>query len=285
MPDPNAKCDLFRSLIRDPEILVMPGAHDALTAQILEAEGFQAIQASSWGIAASYGLPDGGYMSFAESLEAVRRMVRAVDVPVNADGEGGFGNSSNVYRAACEYIQVGAVGMNLEDKAIRPGERGWRIIQLEGMLEKIDAFMEAKRASGSTFVLNARTDALMAYADDPSKGLAEAIERGNTFAEKGADLIFVFGNRPRETIRTLTQEIQAPVSITCYPDHLTVQELQDLGVARTSLGTDSIRFAAGAVQRFARALRDQGTQGGVEGPLSTKEISGLVLKRQKKASG
>jgi len=149
MSDLNAKCDLFRKLIRDPKILVMPGAHDALSAQILEAEGFEAIQASSWGIAVAYGLPD-GYMSFAESLEAVRRMVRAVDVPVNADGEGGFGNPSNVYRAVCEFIQVGAVGMNLEDKAIQPGKKGWRVIGLEEMLEKIDAFLEAKRAMNST---------------------------------------------------------------------------------------------------------------------------------------
>ncbi|MFQ5692726.1 MAG: oxaloacetate decarboxylase [Nitrospinota bacterium] len=284
MSDHNARCHLFRKLIRDPEILVMPGAHDALTAQILEAEGFRAVQASSWGIAASYGLPDGGYLGSAESLEAVRRMVRAVDVPVNADGEGGYGNPAVVYRTVSELIQVGAVGMNLEDKRAQPGVKGWRIVDLGEMLEKIDAFLEAKRDSGSAFVLNARTDAFMAHPDDPARGLAEAVARGNAFAEKGADLVFVFGRHPPETVRTLTREIRAPVSITCYPDHLTVPELQDLGVARTSLGTDSVRVAAGAVRRFARALREEGTQRGVvEGALSVPEVAGLVLKRQRPA--
>ncbi len=285
MSDHNAKCELFRKLIRDPDILVMPGAHDALSARIFETEGFRAVQHSSWGVAAAYGLPDGGYMSFAESLEAVRRMVRAVDVPVNEDGEGGFGNPANVYRSACELIQVGAVGMNLEDKWIRPGEKGWRIIEREEMLEKVDAFMEAKRDSDSTFVLNARTDALMAFQDDPAKGLAEAIARGNAFAEKGADLVFVFGKCSRETVQTLTREIKAPVSITCYPDGLTAQELEDVGVARTSLGSDSVRIAAGAVQRFARALKEKGTPKDVEGILSVQEVSGLLLKRQRKPGG
>ena len=285
MSDPNAKCERFRTLIRDPEILVMPGAHDALTAMILEAEGFEAVQHSSWGVAAAYGLPDGGIMSFSESLDAVRHMVRAVDVPVNADAEGGFGLPANVYRTACELIQVGAVGMNLEDKLVRPGEAGWGIIELDEMLEKIDAFLEAKRDCGSAFVLNARTDAVMAYADDPKKGVAEAVDRGNVFSEKGADLVFVFGKLPAESISTLVREIQAPISITCYSDGLTVQELQDLGVGRTSLGTDSIRIAAGAVERFARALKAEGTQRNVEGFLSTPEIGAMVQKRQRKPGG
>jgi methylisocitrate lyase len=285
MPDDNAKCDLFRNLIRDPEILVMPGAHDALSARIFESEGFRAVQHSSWGVAAAYGLPDGGFMSFNESLEAVRRMVRAVDVPVNTDAEGGFGNPANVYRSVCDLIQVGAVGMNLEDKAGRPGRKGWEMIDLDEMLEKIDALLEAKRDCGSSFVLNARTDAMMAFADDPAKGLAEAIARGNAFAEKGADLVFVFGKMPQETVQTLTREIAAPLSITCYPDNLTVPELQDLGVARTSLGTDSVRYAAGAVREFARTLRDEGSQRNVPGALSTQEVGGLVMERQRKPAG
>lgn len=279
MSDPNAKCELFRKLIRDPEILVMPGAHDALAARIFETEGFKAVQASSWGIAATYGLPD-GYMGMTECLEAVRRMVRAVDIPVNADAEDGYGTPADVYRTACEFIQIGAVGMNLEDRLNRPGEKGWRIVDLKEMLEKIDAFLEARRDGRSAFVLNARTDALMAHPDDPARGLSEAVARGNAFAEKGADLVFVFGKHPREVVKTLAREIQAPISITCYPGNLTVQELQGLGVARTSLGIASVRFAAGAVQRFAKVLRDLGTHG-EEGVMPAPEIGGLIHRRQR----
>jgi 2-methylisocitrate lyase-like PEP mutase family enzyme len=203
---------------------------------------------------------------------------------VNADGEGGFGDPANVYRAVSELIQIGAVGMNLEDKTSQPNEKGWQIIDLGEMLEKIDAFLEAKEDSGSTFVLNARTDAMMAYTDEPKVALSEAISRGNAFAEKGADLVFIFGKHSRDTIDTLIREIDAPVSITCYPDNLTVKELQELGVARTSLGTDSVRIAAGSVQRFARFLQEQGTQRDVEGFLSTQEVGKLVAKRQRKSA-
>ena len=114
MVDFNARCDHFRELITSPEILVMPGAHDALTARILELEGYKAFQHSSWGVAAAYGLPD-GYMSFSESLDAARHMVRAVDIPVNAYSEVVFGLPAIVYRTAIELIQIGTVGMNLED--------------------------------------------------------------------------------------------------------------------------------------------------------------------------
>ena len=205
MVDFNARCDLLRELITSPEILVMPGAHDALTARILELEGYKAVQHSSWGVAAAYGLPD-GYMSFSESLDAARHMVRAVDIPVNADAEGGFGLPAIVYRSVSELIQIGAVGLNLEDKLANPGEKEWKIIELPLMLEKIDAFMEAKRDAKSTFVLNARTDAMMAFSGDPKRATQEAIRRGNAFAEKGADLIFVFGKYPAETIQVLVKE-------------------------------------------------------------------------------
>lgn len=280
MVDFNARCDLFRELITSPEILVMPGAHDALTARILELEGYKAVQHSSWGVAAAYGLPD-GYMSFSESLDAARHMVRTVDIPVNADAEGGFGLPAIVYRSVSELIQIGAVGLNLEDKLANPGEKEWKIIELPLMLEKIDAFMEAKRDAKSTFVLNARTDAMMAFSGDPKRATQEAIRRGNAFAEKGADLIFVFGKYPAETIQVLVKEIQAPISVTCYSDHLTIPELQGLGVGRTSLGTDSVRVAAGAIQRFARVLRDQGTQASIDDFIPTPDLADILLQRQR----
>lgn len=280
MVDFNARCDHFRELITSPEILVMPGAHDALTARILELEGYKAVQHSSWGVAAAYGLPD-GYMSFSESLDAARHMVRAVDIPVNADAEGGFGLPAIVYRTAIELIQIGTVGMNLEDKLANPGEKEWKIIELPLMLEKIDAFMEAKRDAKSTFILNARTDAMMAYTDDPKRATQEAIQRGNAFAEKGADLIFIFGKYSEKTIQVLVKEIQAPISVTCYSDHLTISELQDLGVGRTSLGTDSVRVAARAIQRFARVLRDQGTQASIDDFLPTPNLANILLQRQR----
>ena len=149
------------------------------------------------------------------------------------------------------------------------------------MLEKIDAFMEAKRDAKSTFILNARTDAMMAYTDAPKRATQEAIQRGNAFAEKGADLIFIFGKNSEKTIQVLVKEIQAPISVTCYSDHLTISELQDLGVGRTSLGTDSVRVAARAIQRFARVLRDQGTQASIDDFLPTPNLANILLQRQR----
>lgn len=279
MATPNERSRLLRDLIRAPEILVMPGVHDALSAKVFEAAGFRAVQCSSWGIAAAAGLPEGGIHSFADNREAIRKIVQAVAIPVNADVEGGYGGPRHVRQVIRELIQIGAAGTNLEDRAWRAAPTDpIRLIPLDQMLEKIAAVLEVRQAMGSEFVLNARTDALIVTGADPDKALEEAIVRGNAFARAGADMVFIWGAPTREQIQRLTRSIQAPVAISGHAIDLTVQELQELGVARVSYGTASVNVAAGAVYRLARALLDEGSPASVRDLAHTVDLHKLIYK-------
>jgi methylisocitrate lyase len=273
----NDRCRRLRALIQAREILVMPGVHDALSARVFEAAGFQAVQCSSWGIAAAAGLPEGGVHSFADNRESVRKIVRAVDIPANADAEAGYGGPRHVSVVARELILVGAAGMNLEDGAFRAAPTDpYTLVAREEMLEKIAAVMAARRALGSDFVLNARTDALLAAGAAPDVALDEAIARGRAYAAAGADLIFVFGARTREQIARLVREIDAPVSISGEGLDLTVRELEALGVARVSFGVASVRAAAGAAQQVARAILDHGSVQPIRALTSAVDVGALV---------
>jgi 2-methylisocitrate lyase-like PEP mutase family enzyme len=272
----NDRCCRLRNLIQARGILIMPGVHDALSARVFEAAGFQAVQCSSWGIAAAAGLPEGGVHSFADNRESIRKIACAVDIPVNADAESGYGGPRHVSEVARELILVGAAGMNLEDAASRaaPAEP-LRLIPLDEMLDKIGAVIAAKRALGSDFVLNARTDALLT-GGDPETALKEAIARGRAFARAGADLIFAYGARTREQIARLVGGIDAPVSISGEGLDLTVRELEALGVARVSFGVASVRAAAGAVAEVARAIRDHGSVQSIRSLTSAVDVGALV---------
>jgi len=263
----NAKSRRLRELLRAPKILVMPGAHDVLSAMLFESLGFPAIQGSSGGIAAVYGLRDDELLGRERTAEIYREMAAAVSVPVNADGERGFGGPEAMAETVRQFVAAGVAGMNLEDSASHEPGTPMNLVPMEAMLAKIRAIMEAKRALGSEFFLNARVDALGAV-KDVRDGIDEAIRRGNAYAEAGADCVFIFRPPDAEGIRTLVREIRAPLSILATPDSPAIPELQDLGVARVSYGTAFTRIALTAMRRLA----DELLKGGNPGPLLREAI-------------
>ena len=154
----NERSTRLRELVCAPGILVMPGAFDTITALLFQSMGFQALQGTSGGIAAQHGLHDGEYFARDPTIEVYRRMIKVVDVPVNADGVKGFGGSEEIRETVRRMVQVGLSGMNLEDSDYRkPGEPS-RLVTLDAQREKIQAVMDAKRSLGSEFFLNARVD-------------------------------------------------------------------------------------------------------------------------------
>ncbi len=260
----NAQSQRLRALVRAPEILVMPGAHDVLSAQIYERLGFKAIQGSSGGIAAADGYPDGEVIPFERTVEATARIAEAVSVPVNADGEKGYADAAHIGDTIKAFIRAGAAGMNLEDSAHPvPGQpRG--LVPLEQFLKKVAAVMDTKKAVGSEFFLNARVDAFLIIRHDPPAALREGIRRGQAYAEAGADCIFFMATPEPEVIRTLVREIPAPVSVLAGAHHPSVREMQELGVARVSYGTAFARVAAGAIRRLAAEIMEKGTVSSLE---------------------
>ncbi len=276
----NAKSRTLRELIRAPEILIMPGAYDVLSALLFEQMGFKAIQGTSGGIAAVLGYPDGEVMSRELFLNTTGQFAAAVSVPVNADGERGYGNENEIQNTVRSLIALGVAGMNLEDgSGGKPGgARG--LAGLSEQLRKIRAVIETKRALGSEFFLNARVDAFHVMTDEPKKVLDEAIRRSNAYAEAGGDCIFYLNLHSAEVIGRVVKEVKAPVSILAGPQSPSVTELQDLGVARVSYGSGFLKAAIGATRRLAKEILDKGTVSTLRDGMQTPEINALVSRKK-----
>ena len=182
----NEKSRRLRELVRAPEILVMPGAYDVLSALLFEQMGFKAIQGTSGGIAAAVGFPDGEAISRDQFIELSGNFAAAVSVPFNADGERGYGDENGVRETVRALVARGVAGMNLEDGAAK-GKGG--LVELSEQLRKIKAVMETKRELGSEFFRNARVDSFHVMPDDPKRALHEAIHRGKEYSEAGRDCI------------------------------------------------------------------------------------------------
>ena len=257
----------------------MPGAWDALSAIMFEHLGFQAVQGSSAAIAATMGYGDGEVISHQETVNATRDIAAAVSVPVNADGEAGYGGPDETSATVRAFVEAGAAGMNLEDSVPSgPTAAARGLASTPDQLEKIAAVVEAKRAMGSEFFLNARVDAFAIMRDDPRAALDEAIKRGNAYAAAGADCIFYLGVSDRDTIDTLVKEVAAPVSIFAVADTPFVAELQELGVARVSYGSAFQRAALAALKRFAEGIREPDGHGAMREVMSGRELQ-VMLRR------
>lgn len=276
----NAKSRTLRELVRAPEILIMPGAYDVLSALLFEQMGFKAIQCTSGGIAAVLGYPDGEVMSRELFLNITGKFAAAVSVPVNADGERGYGDENGIQDTVRCLIALGVAGMNLEDGAgVKPGgTRG--LVPLADQLRKIATVMKTKQALGSEFFLNARVDSFHVMTDEPKKALNEAVLRGNAYAEAGSDCIFYLNAHSREVIGTLAKEVKAPISILAGPSSPSVGELQDLGVARVSYGSAFLKAAIGATQKLAQEILQNGTVTTLKDAMQTPQINALVTKKK-----
>ena len=184
---PAAARPRLRELLARPEPLVAPGAYDALSARLVEQAGFDVVYMTGFGTTASLaGRPDVGLLTGTEMVDNARRIAAAVDVPVIADADTGYGNAINVVRTVQAYEQAGVAGIHLEDQVMpkKCGHMsGKAVIPADEMAGKIRAAVEARR--DPDFLLIARTDAAAV------EGLAAAIDRGRAYADAGADVLFV----------------------------------------------------------------------------------------------
>ena len=182
------KADSFLIMHNAPSILILPNAWDVVSGKIFELAGFKAIGTTSAGIAATVGYADGQKMSLAENIEVVQRIVNSTTLPVSADIEAGYSTSiEQVVNAAESVLNVGAVGLNLEDGT---GNSDTPLFEKSLQQEKIKAIREMSTAKGIHIVINARTDVYL-VSDDNTKLLQYAVDRGNAYKEAGADCIFI----------------------------------------------------------------------------------------------
>jgi 2-methylisocitrate lyase-like PEP mutase family enzyme len=266
------KAELLRRLHGGPEILVLPNAWDAISARVMESEGFPAVATSSSGCAAVLGYADGQQIPRGEMIFLIAKIVNAVKTPVTADVEAGYDDAE---QTALDVIAAGAVGLNLEDMA------GDTLLPLENQLQRLRTLRTVADESGVPLVINARTDIYLARHGDPANRFERSVERLNAFRAAGADCLFVPGVRDAETIGRLVQAINGPVNILAMPGSPSIAELQALGVARVSFGGGPSRIAMGAVRRFVRELRDRGTYPALaQEAIPSQETQDLLARRK-----
>lgn len=247
---------------------VLPNAWDAGSARVLEHVGFPAIATTSAGIAWSRGIPDGGAMGRDAMLDRIGEIAAAVEIPVTADLESGYGDTADeVGRTFVRAVGLGVVGANLEDAA------AGALFDVDEAVDRVAAARAA--APAGAFVLNARTDAYFTGAtSDP---FAETVARAHRYVDAGADCIFVPGVRDAQTIRRLAHEIPVPLNIVAglAAEVIDVPTLVSLGVTRISVGGSLARAAYSALGRAGRELRDAGTLSFLDGASAYAELQRL----------
>jgi 2-methylisocitrate lyase-like PEP mutase family enzyme len=244
-----ARATRLLELHRAPELLTVVNVWDVISATVVaDVPGARALATASHSIAASYGYPDGEHIPVELMLEAVGRIAAAVDLPVSADLEGGYGDAAETVRRA---LGVGIVGANIEDQ-MKP---------LPEAAAQVEAIMRAAADEGvADFVLNARTDAFVRAGDrDPAEVLADAVERGKAFLEAGAPVVFVPGRLDEQQVTTLVDAL-GPQRLTLIgiPGTPSLARMQELGVARCSFGPMSQNVALPALQELVEEVHRGG---------------------------
>ncbi|MFL5705386.1 MAG: oxaloacetate decarboxylase [Ktedonobacteraceae bacterium] len=192
----------LRELLAQPELLVAPGAYDALSARLIAQAGFPAVYMTGFGTAASVlGQPDVGLLTMSEMVSRAAALAAVVgERPLIADADTGYGNPINVRRTVHEYERAGVAAIHIEDQ-IWPKKcghmEGKQVIPLDEMVQKIRAAVDARQ--DPDFVIIARTDANAVY------GLEDALHRGRAYREAGADVIFIEAPRSLEELRAIAR--------------------------------------------------------------------------------
>jgi 2-methylisocitrate lyase-like PEP mutase family enzyme len=202
-----SQADKLHKLLAKPEILVMPGCFDALSARLIERAGYPVAFMGGFAVAAArIGMPDTGLISYAEMVDQGRNICAAVKIPVIGDGDTGYGNAVNVKRTVQGYAQAGFACVMIEDQVApkRCGHtRGKQVVGREEAFARIRAAVDAKN-EGADILVMARTDA------NATHGMDEAMLRARTFAEIGADITFLEAPRSEAEMRRYCADVPGP---------------------------------------------------------------------------
>lgn len=253
------KTTLFRQLAQAPDILMLPCAHDALTAKVIQGAGFRAMAAAGYSAAGSrLGLPDIGLMTATELCEHYRGICQAVDIPVLVDMDTGYGDVNNVIRTLRGLEDAGAAAVFIEDQTFpkRCGHMaGKSVISVEEFLPKLKAALWARR--DKDLLVMARTDAAAVY------GLDEAIRRAQIYESAGADAVFVEAVETVEDMRKVNAAVKTPSMTNMIEGgktpFLKAQELQELGYRLAAYPCSSLYVAVRALQKWAAHLKQNQT--------------------------
>jgi 2-methylisocitrate lyase-like PEP mutase family enzyme len=271
-----AKAETFRALHREG-VFVLPNAWDAGSAVMIAKAGAPAVATTSAGVSWSLGRPDGEHLSRAEMIDVIARVAAAVDVPVSADVEGGYGDDpAAVAETVRAVIGAGAAGINLEDSRSADGT----LHDPAAQAARIAAGRAAAAEAGLPgLVINARTDVYLFGIGDPAGRFDDVVARAASYAEAGADSLFVPGLSDLETLTELTGRVALPVNVMAGPGSPDVKSFGAAGVRRVTVGQMITQAAYSLARRAAAELLATGTYDTLAGADDFGAVNGSFPRR------
>ncbi len=257
--DGSARPQSLRQLLAGTEPILAPGAYDALSARLIESAGFPAVYMTGFGTAASVlGRPDVGLLGMSEMVSNARRMVEAVDLPVIADADTGYGNPLNVIRTVHAYEQAGVAAIHIEDQVMpkKCGHMaGKELIPSEDMVAKVRAAVAARRGD---LVLIARTDARAV------EGLESALRRARLYREAGADVLFFEAPQSEAEIEIVARELADVPLLFNWAEGgktppISYQRLSQLGFRIIIFPISALLAATRGIRDILETIRRDGT--------------------------
>lgn len=264
-------------LLGSGEIVMAPGASDALTARLVEAAGFPAVYMTGFGATAvRLGTPDLGLMTQTEMTTHARDMARAVTIPIIADADTGYGGPANIARTVDEYVQAGVAAIHLEDQMApkRCGQlAGIKLISAEENIRRLKCAIDAR--GRAPLLIIGRTDAM------PAVGADEAIRRAKLYQDAGVDMVFVDGIKKIAEIEAVARAVDGAKVVSIVDGNettqLTARDLQQMGFAVVLYAVSALFSAARAIRDTLEALREEGTPKSREPAMMTyAEFSDVV---------
>jgi 2-methylisocitrate lyase-like PEP mutase family enzyme len=269
----------IRELMARPGIISTLGAHDVLTAVMVEQCGFDSVFIGGFGTSASlYGLPDLNFLGMSEMVDATRRMTHRLSIPVVADADTGHGDLHNVMRCVNEFEGAGAAGIILEDQVFpkRCGHFGGKeVIPADDMVMKFKAAVKARQ--DPDFIFIARTDSR------ETDGLDEAIDRINRYCDAGADIAFIEAPLSVDELEQICKRVEYPKFVNMLAlgktPILSSAELEEMGFKIVVAPIDSVLMTAHCMREMAEVFKRDGHTKSLEEKMvgfdEVKDILGL----------
>jgi 2-methylisocitrate lyase-like PEP mutase family enzyme len=253
---PGAK---LRKLLEGDRIVVGGGAHDALSARIVEQAGYPMCVVTGAGVSMCRGYPDVGLVTMEEMVRNARYIAEAIEIPIVVDADNGYGNAINARRTVREFERAGVAGIHIEDQVWpkRCGHMfGKKLIPSEEMVQKIRAALDARR--DPDFVIIARCDALLV------EGLDKALDRGDAYIKAGADMLWLEMRESMDEIKTIAERFRGriPLVFNHSPSgmvpRLPVAKLEAMGFKTACFYVHALMAACKTMQEVLREIRESG---------------------------
>jgi len=257
------KDTVLKELLNSGKTLIMPDAYDPISAKIIEHVGFSAVQCSGYSYSISKGYKNEDAIDLNTNLDITKGIVDAVDIPVMADGEDGYGEGDYFTSTIKKFIDIGVCGINIEDQNHKfYSSNTLQIVNENVMLDKLKTVAKIKNElRKNSFIINSRTDALLT-SSNRIKSQKIAIERANKYLEAGADLCFVAYVKTLDEVKLFSKEINGPISIAVgLPYNIkefSINDCVELGIARVSLPTVMILNSIGYMIKKLTEIKDTG---------------------------